>query len=132
MEQGGDKVIYKKLSYQIVGVLYEVYNSLGYGYLEKYYEKAVEKCFKDAKIKYKRQAPYKIIFRNEIIGRNYMDFIVNNKIVLELKRGDHFSKSNIEQIKNYLKVTDMKLAILAHFTSRGVKIFRIFNPDNKQ
>ncbi|MFH1523311.1 MAG: GxxExxY protein [Patescibacteria group bacterium] len=130
MKQGGGKVIYKELSYRIVGILYEVYNSLGYGYLEKHYEKAIEKCFIDYQIKYVRQAPYKIIFRKEVVGRNYMDFIVDNKIVLELKRGDHFSKSNIEQIKSYLAVTGMKLAILAHFTSKGVKIFRIFNPNN--
>ncbi len=130
MKEGNNKVIYKELSYQIVGILYEVYNSLGYGYLEKYYEKAIEKCFIDIHVKYKRQAPYKVIFHGEIIGRNYVDFIVEDKIVLELKRGDHFSKSNIEQIKGYLAVTNLKLAILAHFTSHGVKIFRVFNPKN--
>jgi GxxExxY protein len=127
MKEGSDKVIYKELSYQIVGILYEVYNSLGYGYLEKYYEKAVEKYFIDINIKYKRQAPYKIIFRGELVGRNYMDFIIEDKIVLELKRGDYFSRSNTEQIKGYLAVTNMKLAILAHFTSTGVKFLRILN-----
>lgn len=124
-------VFYKELSYQIVGILFEVYNSIGYGYLEKYYEKAIEKCLIDASIEYRRQAPYKIRFRGEVVGRNYIDFIINNKIVLEIKRGDYFSKSNIEQIKGYLAVTNLKLGILAHFTSRGVKIYRIFNPKNK-
>lgn len=127
----GNKVIYKELSYQIVGILFEVYNSIGYGFLEKHYEKAIEKCFIDARIKYRRQAPYCIRFRGKIVGRNYIDFLIENKIVLELKRGDFFSRSNIEQIKGYLAITNMKLGILAHFTSRGVKIYRVFNPKNK-
>lgn len=130
MEEGLDKVIYKELSYKIVGILYDVYNSLGYGLLEKHYERAIEIKFIKEKIIYKRQAPYKICFNGEIIGRNYLDFVIDEKIVLELKRGDYFSKSNIEQIKCYLAVTGIKLAILAHFTSKGVKIYRIFNPKN--
>jgi GxxExxY protein len=131
MKEGHNKVIYKNLSYKIVGILYEVYNFLGYGYLEKHYERAIEKCFKTEKIIYKRQAPYKIFFKGEIIGRNYMDFIIDNRMVLELKRGDRFSKRNIEQIKAYLITTKMKLGILAHFTSKGVKIFRVLNLYNK-
>jgi len=131
MVQGGaDKVIYKELSYKIVGILYDVYNELGYGYQEKVYEKAIAKSLIENKIVFLRQAPYQIVFRGEIIGRNYIDFVVENKIVLEIKRGDYFSQKNIEQIKRYLAVTGLQLAILAHFTSSGVKIFRAFNPSN--
>ena len=131
MKQGGDgKVIHKELSYKIVGILYEVYNELGYGYQESVYEKAVARCFAENNVIFRRQAPYQIIFHGNIIGRNYIDFVVNNQIVLELKRGDYFSRKNIEQIKKYLAVTGFQLAILAHFTSSGVKIFRAFNPKN--
>ncbi len=130
MEGGNDKVIYKKLSYRIVGILYDVYNELGYGYQEKYYENAVARSFDRKGIVYVRQASLKIMFHGDIIGRYFIDFIIENKIVLELKRGDHFSKKNIEQIKGYLQATGLKLAILAHFTSNGVKIFRAFNPNN--
>ena len=131
MNQGGDKIIYKNLSYKIVGVLFDVYNELGYGYQEITYEKAIAKCFDNEMISYKRQAPYRVLFKGEVIGRNFIDFIVDNKIALELKRGNYFSRKNIEQIKKYLAVTNLKLAILAHFTSDGVKIFRAFNPNNR-
>ena len=124
------KIYHKELSYIIVGILYEVYNELGYGYQEKYYERAVEKCFIEQKIKYKRQAPYKVVFKNEEIGKYYLDFLVDDKIVVELKKGDHFSKKNINQIKGYLKASNLQLAILANFTSKGVKILRALNPDN--
>jgi len=131
MSKSKDKVLYKDLSYLIVGVLFEVYNELGFGYSEKVYERAVAKSFEDRRINYIQQAPYKIVFKDQIIGRNYIDFIVENCIVLELKKGDYFSRKNIEQIKKYLKITNLKLAIIANFTSKGVKTFRAFNPNNK-
>ncbi len=123
-----DKVIYKDLSYQVVGILFEVYNDLGYGYQEKYYEKAIVKYFTFYKVDFKRQVPYKIAAKGEIIGKYYLDFIIDGKIVLEIKKGNYFSKRNIEQIKAYLKVTGLNLAILANFTPHGVKFFRILKP----
>jgi GxxExxY protein len=128
---GGEKIIYKDLSYKIVGILFEVYNELGYGYQERYYEKAIEKCFIKEDVVYKRQVAYKIIFKSEEIGKYYLDFLIDNKIVLELKKGNYFSKRNIEQIKGYLKVTGLKLAILANYTPMGVKILRVLNPNNQ-
>ena len=124
------KVIYKELSYKIVGILFEVYNALGYGYQEKYYEKAIEKYFITNKMKFKRQVPYKIAVKGEVIGRYYLDFLVEDKIILEIKKGNYFSKRNIEQIKGYLKATEMKLAILANFTPNGIRFFRVLNPAN--
>ena len=98
-----EKIIYKELSYRIVGILFEVFNELGSGYQEKHYERVIEKCFSDENINYIRQAPYVIKMRDEIIGRYYMDFVIENKIVLELKKGNYFSPKNIKQVNGYLK-----------------------------
>lgn len=124
------KVVHKELSFKIMGILFEVYNNLGYGYQEKYYERAIEKYFKDGKIKFKRQALFNIAIKGEIIGRYYLDFLVEDKIVLEIKKGNYFSKQNMEQVKGYLKATGMRLAILANFTADGVKFIRVLNPNN--
>lgn len=126
-----EKVIYKELSYKLVGVLYEVFNKLGYGYKEKFYERAIEKCLIKMKIKYKKQVPYKVLFKNEEIGRYFFDFLIDEKIILELKKGNYFSKSNIEQVKGYLKAANLKLAILANYTPKGVKTLRVLNPNNQ-
>jgi len=126
-----DKIIHKELSYEIVGILYDVYNELGFGYSEKIYEIAIAKELAAKGKQFKRQASFIISYKGECVGRYYLDFIIENKIVLELKRGNYFSKKNIEQIKGYLAATKMKLAILAQFTANGVKIFRAFNPKNK-
>jgi GxxExxY protein len=80
------RIIYKELSYKIVGILFEVYNELGYGYKESHYQKALELSFSKSGLRYRSQCPYSILFRNEIIGRYYMDFIIEEKVVLEIKR----------------------------------------------
>lgn len=56
--QGGSKIIYKELSYKIIGVMFEAYNELGYGHLEKVYCRAVEAGFKDKGLFYKKQVYY--------------------------------------------------------------------------
>lgn len=122
-----EKIIYKELSYLTVGVLYEVYNEMGFGYAEKHYQKAISVLLAEKKIKFRQQVPFNIIFRGNVIGRYFLDFIIDDKIALEIKKGPNFSKKNIEQIKGYLKATGFRLAILANFTPRGVKFFRLLN-----
>ena len=124
-----DKVIYKELSYEIVGILFEVFDELSFGYKESYYEQAIAEGLKLRRIKYKRQVPYQLMFKNKFIGKIYLDFLVDDKIVLEIKRGYYYSKKNMEQVLNYLKMTNKKLAILANFTPKGVKFIRILNSE---
>jgi len=126
-KEGENKIVYKELSYKIVGVMFDVYNELGYGHPEKVYEKAIEKAFVISGISYQRQANFNLTYHGEIVGKYYIDFIVDNKIVLELKKDRRFPKRNIEQIKGYLQATNMKLAILANFTPEGVNFLRVLN-----
>ena len=120
-------LIYPELSYKLVGLAYSVFNELGHGHLEKVYQKAYAKELKDAEIEFKEQAQYQVIYKEEVIGNNYLDFVIENKIIIELKRSDFYSKKYIDQISNYIKVSNLKLAILINFTSNGVRIKRIVN-----
>jgi GxxExxY protein len=120
-------LIYPELSYTIVGVLFEVYNNLGPGHKEKYYQKAVATVFKTAKISFKEQVYSSIIFKNSNVGNYFLDFLIENKIILEIKSGDKFLKQNISQLYSYLKVKNLKLGILANFTKEGLKFKRIVN-----
>lgn len=121
------KVIYPELSYKIVGVLFEVYNQLGEGHQEKYYQRAIKVAFKEQNLKFKSQFPVDINFKNNKIGRYFLDFLIEDKVVLEIKKGNYFPKKNMEQVYAYLKATNLKLAILANFTSTGIKFRRILN-----
>lgn len=120
-------LLYPELSYKIIGILFEIHNSLGYGYKEKYYQNAISCSFKQCKLSFKEQVPARIKFKNEIIGKIFFDFLIENKIILEIKKTDRFSKKEIEQIHGYLKTTGLKLGILAHFTKEGVRYKRILN-----
>lgn len=120
-------LIYPELSYKLVGLAYNVFNELGHGHLEKIYQKAYAKELKEARIIFKEQAPYQVIYKDEIIGNNFLDFLVEEKVIIELKRSDFYSKKYIDQVSNYIKVSNLKLAILINFTSNGVRIKRIVN-----
>jgi len=122
-----DKVVYKELSYEIMGAIFEVFRELGYGFKERYYEDAIAKEFKIRGINFERQIPYKLKYKEEIIGNYRFDFLFENKIIIELKRGDFFSKNNITQALQYLKSSNLKLTILINITSKGVKFKRIVN-----
>lgn len=128
---GEDKLLYKDLSYKIIGTLFDVSNELGYGYQERYFEEAVAKGLKSKNLKFQRQVTYDINFKDEKIGTFRLDFLIENLIVLEIKTGKRFSKHNFDQVKAYLKATGKKLAIMAIFTSNGIRFYRVLNLDNK-
>jgi GxxExxY protein len=122
-----DKVIYKELSYEIIRILFNVYNNLGYGYQEKYYQKALEVEFQKMGMKYKPQCPYLIRYKGKILGRYFIDFIIDDKIVLEIKKGNRFCKKDFDQVIGYLKASELKLGILAIFSPSGLRFKRVLN-----
>lgn len=124
MEQ---KVIYPKLSYQVVGCLFEVYKDLGPNHREKLYQNALRQEFSKNRIEFQAQLPLRVRYKNSIIGNNYLDFLVDKKIILEIKTGSYFRKKSFEQILDYLKSSKLKLGILAYFTQDGVKFYRVLN-----
>ncbi len=120
-------LLFPELSYQIIGCAYDVFNSIGSGYNEKYYEKALIEAFNLVGLKFQTEVSFPIKFKSKIIGRKRLDFLIDKKVVVELKRGDIFSKSHIDQVVEYLRTQDLKLAILINFGSRGVVFKRIVN-----
>ena len=122
-----DDLIYPELSYKVVGILYNVYNEVGYGHKEKFYQNALSIAFEQAKINFKEQVYAPLKFRGSNIGRYYFDFLIENKIVLEIKKDPIFRSKNIEQIYSYLIVNNLKLGILANFSKDRVVTKRIVN-----
>lgn len=127
MDQSQEKIIYPELSYKIIGIIFDVFNSLGYGYQEKYYQKAIGVALKENNIEFKEQVPVKISYKNNTLGTYFLDFLVDNKIVLEIKKSSRFSRKNIEQVFAYLKASNLKLGILINFSPNDVKFKRILN-----
>jgi GxxExxY protein len=122
-----DDLVYPELSYQIIGCAFEVFNALGPGHSEKVYQKTLAVSFADKKLKYFEQLKCDILFKEQIVARGYLDFRVEDKIIVELKKDERFSKIHIDQVNQYLKSTALKLAIIINFTKEGVKYKRILN-----
>lgn len=121
------KVIYKKLSYQIIGLSYKVHNELGGGHREKIYQKALETVFKKEKIPFISQYKVDLFYLDNKIGYYYLDFYINNKIIVEIKVGDFFKRKDIDQLYGYLKSLNLKLGIIVNFTKHKVYFRRVLN-----
>ncbi len=122
-----DDLIYPELCFQIVGVLYEVYNELGYGHSEKIYQKAVAIALEKEDLEFSKEKYYPLMFKGKKIGSGFFDFLIEEKIVLELKKGDRFVKAHIDQVNEYLVANNLKLGILAYFAPRNIHYKRIVN-----
>lgn len=102
-------LIYPELCYMIVGVLFDVWNTVGYGHREKYHQNAVVEGLKAAKLSFQREMPTPLLYQNKQIGKYILDFLIENKIVLELKVRDFFSQKDLKQTYAYLKANQLKL-----------------------
>lgn len=118
------KVIYPELSYLINGLLFEVKKELGEYAREKQYGDLFEKKLKAEKITYTRELP---------IGDsgNIADFLIDNKIILELKTCRFLTGDNFRQIQNYLQQSGIKLGLLVNFREKFLKPRRIIRIDEK-
>ena len=122
-----EKVIYPELSYTLMGILFEVHNKLGTKYQEKHYQKAIEIKLKELNIPYKREEKVTIEFGKEKLGEFYIDFIINDKIILEIKKVWKITQDDIKQVLRYLKATNLKLAIIANFRHKKLEYRRVLN-----
>lgn len=125
------ELIYPKLSYDIIGAVFEVYNELGYGYQEKIYQKALALNLEKKNIAFKEQVKTDLIYENQVIGKYFLDFLIEDKIILELKIGSYFFKKDYEQIRGYLTANKLELGILILFSKNGVKSKRILCKKNE-
>ena len=88
-----DDLVYPELSYKIVGCAFEVFKSLGYGHPEKVYQKAMAILFDKKEIPYTKEEYIPIKFQGVLLRKQFIDFVVEAKVVVELKKSFHFSKS---------------------------------------
>ncbi len=118
-------LLYKELSYKIVGILFKVHGELGGGYQEKYYQKAIALELKTNNLNFKEQVLIPLEYKELPIGRYFMDFVVENKIVLEIKVSPQFYSRDIKQVLSYLKTSNLSLGILASFNKKELIFKRI-------
>ncbi|MCF6366309.1 MAG: GxxExxY protein [Bacteroidales bacterium] len=119
-------IIYKEESYQIIGKCMDVYNNLGAGFLEIVYKDALELEFKKADIPYEREKKYEVNYKGVILPHKfYADFVVFDKIILEIKGVAGIADEFTAQALNYLKVSGNKLALIVNFGELKLNYKRI-------
>jgi len=120
-------LLYKDESFEIVGAAFEVFNQLGSGHREKTYQRAMAEELKKRGIKFKEQFYVPVKYNGVKVGKNFFDFLIYDKIVVELKCGKYFSGAHIKQVVDYLASSGLQLGIILNFTSEGVKQKRLVN-----
>lgn len=119
-----EKLLYQDLSYKIRGCTFKVYNALGFGHKESVYQKALSLEFKNADLNFAIETSLPIVYQNKKIGTYKPDFIVENKIIIEIKAVPVMPKSYETQLTYYLKGTNYKLGFLINFGSGKLDIRR--------
>jgi GxxExxY protein len=98
-----------------VGAAYEVANTLGCGFLEKVYERAMIRELTSRGLAVKGQVSYAVTYKGHSVGEYFADIVIENLLVIELKCADQFSKEHLAQCLNYLKASGLRSALLINF-----------------
>src|SRR3989344_8783207 len=125
MMQINEKVIYPELSYKICGLCFSIHNDLGRYRNEKQYADALESLLKENKILYVREFSLPVSFEGEKTRRNIVDFIVDDKIIVELKSREGVLKEDYFQTSRYLITSNKKLGLIFNFRQKYLRPKRV-------
>ncbi|MFW5830901.1 MAG: GxxExxY protein [Prolixibacteraceae bacterium] len=124
-------LLHQELSKRIIHCFYNVYNALGFGFLEKVYENAMMiELYKNGLFA-EKQLPVKVYYEEQIVGDYFADIIVQNSIILELKAAECLVEEHEFQLINYLKATDIEIGLLLNFGKKPEFKRKIFTNDRK-
>ena len=110
-----------RITTAIIGACIEVHRHLGPGYLEAYYEAALEREFNLRSIRYARQFRFSVTYKGERIGKGCLDFLVEDAVILELKSIEQFAPVHTAKMISYLRATRKRLGLLINFNVRLLK-----------
>jgi GxxExxY protein len=106
---------YSEVTDIIINCFYKVYNRLGYGFLEKVYEKALSIELERSCLNCRCQCPIEIFYEGENVGLYIADMIINNCIIVEIKAATTLSPEHEAQLINYLRATEIEVGLLLNF-----------------
>lgn len=124
-------MISKDKTGKIIKCFYEVYNTLGYGFLEKVYEVSLCNELIANGFRCERQKKITVYYKGEEVGEYYADIIVDGEIILELKAAEALCEEHEFQLINYLKATEIEIGLLLNFGKKPEIRRKIFTNDRK-
>ena len=123
---------HQELTKSIIGIYYNVYNELGFGFLEKVYHKALLIELKNNGYKIDSEKKVNVYYKNEIVGEYIPDIIINDSVIVELKCVEYLTDIHENQLLNYLKATDCEVGLILNFAKDPQFIRKIFTNDLKK
>ena len=109
------KYKHSELTDVIISVFYDVYNELGFGFLESVYRKAMRVALIEKGVNVQEEVPVSVFFRRQSVGDFKADLVVNNSILIELKTAETLGPAHEAQVLNYLRATSLELGLLLNF-----------------
>jgi len=125
------ELLHEELTNAIIKTFYEVYNELGYGFLEKVYQNSLYLELKNKGYKVEAQKRIAVFYKGTEVGEYYADLIVEDSVILELKASDYIVKDFENQILNYLRGTDCEVGLLLNFGRKPEFRRKIFENHRK-
>jgi len=121
-----EDIIYKDESYFVIGICMDIHNELGKGFRESVYGDALEHELKQNGVPYQRERKFDVLYKGKKLKHHYYaDFVIDDKIILELKAIQVLISSYIKQTLNYLAVSKLKLGILVNFGEDSLSYKRV-------
>lgn len=124
--------LHQDLTEKIIKCFYEVYNQLGYGFLEKVYEHSLMSELRRSNLHVQSQVPIKVHYKFELVGEYVADILVDNLVIVELKAAETLAEEHEAQLVNYLRATDKEVGLLLNFGKSPEIRRKIFTNDRKQ
>ncbi|MBW7842802.1 MAG: GxxExxY protein [Ignavibacteriaceae bacterium] len=124
-------MLHENITKKIIEAYYKVYNSLGYGFLEKVYENALKIELKRANLKVDQQKNVKVFYNEFEVGDYFADLIVEDLVIVELKAAESLCEEHEAQLINYLKATNLEVGLLLNFGKKAEFKRKVFSNDRK-
>ncbi len=126
-----EKLLHKEITDIIIKTYYEVYNELGYGFLERVYQNAMLHELQENGLKVEAQKKINVHYKGLLVGDYFADIIVENVVILELKASEVLVYENELQLLNYLRATDIEVGLLLNFGKKAEFRRKIFTNNRK-
>jgi len=120
------------LTDKIIGTFYEVYNELGFGFLESVYEEAMKIALESKDLKVEQQVPVPVWFRGRKVGSFEADLVVNELVIIELKAVRAIDDAHIAQLLNYLRATEIEVGLVLNFGHKAEFRRKAFDNNRKK
>ncbi len=125
-------MLHKQLTNKIIAAFYKVYNTLGYGFLEKVYENALAHELRQQGLDIRQQMPIKVYYDGQVVGEYVADLCVEGCVIVEIKAAESLCPEHEAQLLNYLRATEIEVGLLCNFGPQPVFARKILTNDRKE